>query len=72
MSISLKPVLTGATIVALDKFALKQQNMNSSLYFGLAGAIGIFGAQMVMPMIPKQGSGGMIDLKTLGTRVLEV
>jgi hypothetical protein len=27
---------------------------------------------MVMPMIPKQGSGGMIDLKTLGTRVLEV
>ena len=72
-NLSLKPILTGVTIIAIDKFALKQQNMNSSLYFGLAGAVGIFAAQMVVPMIPKQGSaGGMIDFKTLETRVLEV
>jgi hypothetical protein len=71
-NLSLKPILTGGVIVAIDKFALKQQNMNSSLYFGLAGAVGIFAAQMVVPMIPKQGSAGMIDFKTLETRVLEV
>jgi len=69
---NLKPILTGLTIVALDKYALNQQDMNSSLYFGLAGAIGIFGAQMVVPMIPNQGSGGMVDPKTLEGRILEI
>ncbi len=62
MSSNLKPIITGSCIVALDKYALNQQNLNSSLYFGLAGAVGIFAAQIVTPMIPKQGSGTMIDI----------
>ena len=69
---NLKPLITGAVIVAMDKYALNQQNLNSSLYFGLAGAVGIFGAQIVTPMIPKQGSGTMIDPRTLEGRILEV
>ena len=72
MSSNLKPLITGAVIVALDKYALNQQNLNNSLYFGLAGAIGIFGAQIVTPMIPKQGTGTMIDPRTLEGRILEV
>ena len=72
MSSNLKPLITGAVIVALDKYALNQQNLNNSLYFGLAGAIGIFGAQVVTPMIPKQGTGTMIDPRTLDGRILEV
>lgn len=72
MSSNLKPILTGAVIVALDKYALGQQNLNSSIYFGLAGAVGIFAAQVVTPLIPKQGSGTMIDPRTLEGRILEV
>ena len=72
MSSNLKPLITGAVIVALDKYALNQQNLNSSIYFGLAGAVGIFAAQLVTPLIPKQGSGTMIDPRTLEGRILEV
>ena len=72
MSSNLKPLITGAVIVALDKYALNQQNLNSSIYFGLAGAVGIFAAQVVTPLIPKQGSGTMIDPRTLEGRILEV
>ena len=72
MSSNLKPILTGAVIVALDKYALNQQNLNNSIYFGIAGAVGIFAAQIVTPMIPNQGSGTMIDPRTLEGRVLEV
>lgn len=72
MSSNLKPLITGAVIVALDKYALGQQNLNSSIYFGLAGAVGIFAAQVVTPLIPKQGSGTMIDPRTLEGRILEV
>ena len=69
---TLKPILTGGCIVLLDKYALNQTNLNSSIYFGLAGAVGIFAAQMVTPMIPKQGSGTMFDPRTLEGRILEV
>ena len=72
MSSNLKPLITGAVIVALNKYAMNQQNLNNSLYFGLAGAVGIFGAQIVTPMIPKQGSGTLIDPRTLEGRILEV
>ena len=69
---TLKPILTAGAIVALDKYALGQQNLNSSIYFGLAGAVGIFTASMVTPMIPKQGSGTFMDARTLEGRILEV
>ena len=43
----LKPIVMGATIVALDKFVMKTTNMNESLYFGLAGAVGVYTGGMV-------------------------
>ena len=72
MSSNLKPIITGAVLVAIDKYALNQQNLNNSIYFGIAGAVGIFAAQIVTPLIPNQGSGTMIDPRTLEGRVLEV
>ena len=69
---TLKPILIAGAIVALDKYALGQQNLNSSIYFGLAGAVGIWTASMVTPMIPKQGSGTFMDARTLEGRILEV
>ncbi len=71
---NLKPFLVGGIIVAADKFVLNQQNMNSSLYFGVAGVAGMFAAQLLVPMLPNnQGTfSNMVDTKTLETRVLEV
>ena len=71
---SYKPFFVGATIIALDKLVLNQPDMNSSLYFGLSGAIGIFAAQYVVPMLPNNQAqiSTMLDTKTLETRVLEI
>ena len=69
---TLKPVLVAGVIVALDKYALNQQNLNNSLYFGLAGAVGVYTASMVTPLIPNQGSGSFMDARTLEGRILEI
>ena len=71
---SYKPFFAGALIVAADKFILNQPDMNSSLYFGLSGAIGMFAAQYVVPMLPNNQAqiSTMLDVKTLETRVLEI
>ena len=71
---NLKPFLVGGIIVAADKFVLNQQDMNSSLYFGVAGVAGLFASQLLVPMLPNnQGTfSNMVDTKTLETRVLEV
>ena len=69
---TLKPILTGGCIVLLDKYALNQQNLNSSIYFEIAGAVGIYTDSMVTSMIPKQGSGTFMDARTLEGRILEV
>ncbi len=74
MNSNLKPFLVGGLIVAADKFILNQQDMNSSLYFGVAGVAGIYAAQNLKQMLPSyQGQiSTMIDVKTLETRMLEV
>ena len=73
MTTNLKPILTGGVIILLDKFVLNHSDMNSSLYFGVAGAAGIFAAQNIVPMLPAQPSfSTMIDTKTLETRLLEI
>ena len=69
---TLKPVLVAGCIVALDKYALNQTNLNNSLYFGLAGAIGVYTASMITPLIPNQGSGSFMDARTLEGRILEI
>ena len=69
----LKPLVRGATIVALDKFVMKTQNMNESLYFGLAGAVGAYGGAMVAKAIPLPlPSGEYFDGKTLEMRIAEI
>jgi hypothetical protein len=69
----LKPIVMGATIVALDKFVMKTQNMNESLYFGVAGAIGAYGGAMVAKAMPLPlPSGEYFDGKTLETRIAEI
>ena len=74
MNNNLKPFLVGGIIVAADRFILNQPNMNSSLYFGISGVIGIYAAQNLKQMLPSnQGQiSTMIDVKTLETRLLEV
>ena len=69
-----KPFFTGGIIVALDKFVLMQPDMNSSLYFGVAGVVGIFAGQYIAPMLPNNQAqiSTMLDTKTLETRVLEI
>ena len=69
----LKPLVMGATIVALDKFVMKTQNMNESLYFGLAGAVGAYGGAMVAKAMPLPlPSGDYFDGKTLEMRIAEI
>ena len=69
----LKPIVMGATVVALDKFVMKNQNMNESLYFGLAGAIGAYGGAMVAKAMPLPlPSGDYFDGKTLEMRIAEI
>ena len=52
MNSNFKPFLVGGLIVAADKFVLNQQDMNSSLYFGVAGVAGIYAAQNLKQMLP--------------------
>jgi hypothetical protein len=69
----LKPIVMGATVVALDKFVMKTPNMNESLYFGLAGAIGAYGGAMVAKAMPLPlPSGDYFDGKTLEMRIAEI
>ena len=69
----LKPIVMGATVVAIDKFVMKNQNMNESLYFGLAGAVGAYGGAMVAKAMPLPlPSGDYFDGKTLEMRIAEI
>ena len=69
----LKPIVMGATVVALDKFVMKNENMNESLYFGLAGAVGVYGGTMVAKAMPLPlPSGEYFDGKTLEMRIAEI
>ena len=69
----LKPIAMGAVVIALDKFVMKNQNMNESLYFGLAGAVGAYGGAMVAKAMPLPlPSGDYFDGKTLELRIAEI
>jgi hypothetical protein len=69
----LKPIVMGATVVALDKFVMKTPNMNESLYFGLAGAVGVYAGSMVAKAMPLPlPSGEYFDGKTLEMRIAEI
>ena len=69
----LKPLVMAGTVVAIDKFVMNNPNMNESLYFGLAGAVGVYTGNMVAKALPiPLPSGDYFDGKTLETRVAEI
>jgi hypothetical protein len=52
---------------------MKTPNMNESLYFGLAGAVGVYGGSMVAKAMPLPlPSGEYFDGKTLEMRIAEI
>ena len=69
----LKPIAMATAVVALDKFVMKNENMNESLYFGLAGAAGAYFGGMVAKAMPLPlPSGEYFDGKTVETRIAEI
>jgi hypothetical protein len=48
----LKPLIGGSLLVAIDKFYVKETNMQRSLYFGAAGAAGYFLGGIVAQYAP--------------------
>jgi len=69
----LKPLITGATVIALDKFVMKNENMNESLYFGFASAVGVYGGSMIAKAMPLPlPSGEYFTGKTVELRLAEI
>ena len=70
-----KPIAMAACVVAADKYILGETDMNRSLYFGAAGAIGVYAAGLVAPLVPFETflpDGSFTDGRTLEIRLLEV
>ena len=53
----IKPLATGAVAVAINQFILKENDMNRSLYLGLAAAGGVAAGGFVGSMIPPMNFG---------------
>ena len=71
----IKPLAMAGVVMAGDKYILGETDMMKSAYFGAAGAVGIFGAQLVAPMLPLEKylpNGSFTDAKTLELRLLEI
>jgi hypothetical protein len=69
----MKPLITGALVVAGDKFLMKEQDMTKSLYFGVATTAGVYTASMIASALPViVPSGGFVDGKTLEIRLAEI
>lgn len=71
----IKPIAMAACCVAGDKYILGETDMTQSLWFGAAGAAGVYAAQLIAPMIPLEQylpSGAYTDSKTLELRLLEI
>ena len=69
----LKPLVMAGTVVAIDKFVMNNPNMTESLYFGVAGAVGVYTGGMVAKALPLPlPSGDYFSGKTLETRLAEI
>lgn len=73
-----KPALMGVYSMLIDKFYLGERDMNKTLYFGLASAVGSYASEWVVPVvnplvksIPSL-STGLYETKTLTDRIVEV
>ena len=71
----IKPIAMAACVIAGDKFLLGETDMNRSLYLGASGAVGVYAAKLVAPMLPFESmlpDGSYTDGTTLELRLLEV
>ena len=71
----IKPIAMGACVVAADKYLLGETDMNRSLYFGAAGAVGVYAAKLVAPLVPLETflpDGTYTNASTLELRLFEV
>ena len=71
----IKPIAMAGVIVAGNTYFLGESDMMRSAVFGLAGALGAYGAQFVAPMVPLENylpNSSFTDSKTLELRVLEI
>ena len=71
----IKPIAMAACVIAGDKFLLGENDMNRSLYLGASGAVGVYAAKLVAPMLPFETylpDGSYTDGTTLELRLLEV
>ena len=69
------PLISGAVVVALDKFVLGENNMTRSAYLGAAAVGGIYAGQTIAPMVPFYSSlpsSTLYNNKTLELRLLEI
>ena len=69
------PIISGAVVVALDKFGLNETNMTRSVYLGAAAVGGIYAGQLIAPMVPFYSSlpsSTLYNNKTLELRLLEI
>ena len=74
-SFDYSPMISGAVVVALDKFVLGEQNMTRSAYLGAAAVGGIYAGQILAPMVPFYSaipSSTLYNNKTLELRLLEI
>jgi hypothetical protein len=74
-SFDYSPIISGAVVVALDKYLLGEDNMTRSAYLGAAAVGGIYAGQMLAPAIPFYSSlpsSTLYSNKTLELRLLEL
>ena len=71
----MKPFIMAGCVVVGDKYLLMEQDLTRSLYFGVAGGVGVYAAQLVAPLVPLEKylpNGAYTDSKTLELRLLEI
>jgi hypothetical protein len=75
MQFDYSPIISGAIVVALDKYLLQEPNLERSMYLGGATVAGIYAGQMVAPLVPFYSalpSTTLYNNKTLELRLLEI
>jgi hypothetical protein len=71
----IKPLAMVAVVAAGDKYILGEPDMMRSFYLGVAGAVGVFAATSIAPLVPLEKimpNGAYMDSKTMELRLLEI
>ena len=71
----IKPIAMAGCVIVGDKYLLRENDMNRSLYLGVAGGAGVYAAGLLAPMLPLESmlpDGSFTDSKTLELRLVEV